>query len=234
MNLTATLLRVNGVQRRVAVRISELGVLLAVIAGAGCVADLEREDVRLTGTIAGPGGASGRLEVDIHEVPVVYGVNGAVWDGNASGVVTWSTGGSVPLSGSFDPSTGSLELSGGGYWLTATVVDGQATGEYAGPDGSGGTFVVTIGDTVEVYCGTYAGAADGHRGIWNVVRSGPSIGGIYHDEATDEGAVFYGAMDSDGVHFTVGGGSATGMLENGEVSGTYGDGSFSGSAEGCE
>jgi hypothetical protein len=210
-------------------------VLVGLLAGCGS-SDPTYPDTHYQGALAGPHGESGVVSVDVRGNATGSTKNGllrGVDDGNADGTITWSTGDTVSIHGSYDPVTHELTMSGGDYSFSATVhADGTASGSYSGPEGEG-TFVVGVGWTLEIYCGTYADDDGGKHGIWNVIRTGATIGGIYHDAETEDGGILSGEMGEDGVHFSLNGGQAEGKLENGAASGTYETGSFSGSADAC-
>jgi hypothetical protein len=204
---------------------------LALLAGCGAD-DVASTGLHMSGTIAGPGGESGTLDVDVPEASSTSGLLHDATDG-ATGTITWSTGGTVPLTGSYDPATGALTLSGGGYSLTATIKDGQGGGSYTGPKGTG-SFVVTAGSGVEVFCGTFDNDDHTSYGVWNLVRTGSQLGGTYHDDARNAGGIISGKMASDGVHFTLDDVGATGSIDGDSVSGTYANGHFEGSKSACK
>lgn len=101
------------------------------------------------------------------------------------------------LSGSYNPSTHALTLSGGGYAFSGTLVDGTLQGTWTGPNNTSGSFTTTLegeGVTITVFCGTFSTRRD--AGTFNLIR---------HDNALQG----FAALED---------GSAVGL--SGEVSGT--------------
>lgn len=79
-----------------------------------------------------------------------------------TGTITPAGGEPVQLTGTYDPATGALSLSGGGYTLTGTVSSGGFSGSYTGPNGSGSFQATSDADgSTKVYCGGIAGTATG-------------------------------------------------------------------------
>ncbi len=142
-------------------------------------------------------------------------------------------GSSVPLTGSYDPATGALSLSGAGFTLTGTY--DATTGSIVGDSG---TFVVAIGSAadVKVYCGNWAFTDNSDSGAFTLMISGSHAWGV-----TSSGIAFSGSVGGTTISMTVTGhrGTISGNVgSGGAVSGTFasGDGSggtWSGSSSSC-
>jgi hypothetical protein len=193
----------------------------------------------LKGTLVGPAGESGVLEITIeadraalesalrahadHPIP-----EGAT---RAGGSIRWYDGTQVGLSGYLDGAI--LEVHGrdptsdGLYELDGTWIDGGLDGTYTGPNGAG-TFTLSFAETVRVYCGTYTPTAGGTGGTWNLVVRGDEMVGLSRDTGDTATNRITGSLDSTGA-FILNEGDATGVIDaNDRVSGTYTDGTFQG------
>lgn len=192
---------------------------------------------RLTGTLVGPAGESGVLEVVVEDEGTqgsgLSGLAGASpgADGGtpATGTITWTSGGTVSLSGTVMSVT--LQLAGEGYTLNGVWADGGLQGTYSGPNGSG-SFTAGLAEEVRVYCGTYAetGGA-GETGTWNMVVSGDTLTGLARNDMRDATDSLSGTLAADGT-FTLNGGLAQGTITGDDVSGTYDSGSSQGTFTG--
>lgn len=68
----------------------------------------------------------------------------------------------IEIAGSFNPATGAISLSGGGYSLNGTVTDSGFSGSFSGPNGSGNFQATSDADgKTKVYCGAITGAGNG-------------------------------------------------------------------------
>lgn len=129
------------------------------------------------------------------------------------------TGATIPLSGTYDTATDTLNVSGGGYVLLGFLEKtGTISGDYSGPNGSGvfGTFVGSSSAT-KVFCGSFENATMTISGRWNLAAVGNNVGG-------------FGAADAGGVTQTFGlNGSATGTSNPREImlTGSLGNDSLS-------
>ena len=144
-----------------------------------------------------------------------------------------STGATIALTGSYDPASGALTVSGGGYTLTGTHAAGVIQGSATGPAGSV-TFVVVKGDAsaVDRYCGTYRDP-EGSSGTFNLVVKGGVAFGVASGGVTFSGTVTGGAisMKDDKDHpiaGTVAGSAVSGTFQN-----SAGQGSWEGSKAAC-
>jgi hypothetical protein len=83
--------------------------------------------------------------------------------------------GSQSLTGTYDPATDVLDVSGGGYGFTGGY-DGASRleGTYTGPNGPGSFVAALEAVSAQAYCGTFAGDDDG---IWNFVVNGTVLSG---------------------------------------------------------
>ena len=187
----------------------------------------------LRGTLVGPAGESGVLDVTIetaraalesalrahagHEIP-----EGAT---RASGNIRWSNGTAVGLVGWLEALL--LQAHGGGYELDGTWVDGGLDGTYTGPNGSG-IFTLSYAETVRVYCGSYTQTGGGDSGTWNLVVRGDELVGLARSTGGDTTDTLTGSLDGTGA-FPLNGGDASGVIDgNDRVSGTYSSGTFQG------
>jgi hypothetical protein len=131
----------------------------------------------------------------------------------------------INLTGTYNTDTDSLVVSGGGYTFAGTYSDGNISGGYTGPNGSG-SFTAEVsseGSTIKVYCGTYHETSPdtSRHGRFNLVVKGTVITGI-----TDGGLGLGGTL-IDGhvsIHFEVEGYPTT-EIAQGTV---QGDGSITG------
>lgn len=170
------------------------------------------------GTFAGPG-EGGSIEItvtsggttaqDLHTLSGVQQVTGTV---HVSG------GSSITVTGTFDPATNQLSVTGGGYTFSGTASSNGVTGSYQGPKGSG-SFSVLTGASVTPYCGTFAGDA---TGVWNMVVSGSTITGTAMDDK-GHGDQLTGTVDASGnISMTTKNGSnAPGKITGNTASGTW-------------
>jgi hypothetical protein len=115
----------------------------------------------LTGAAAGPGGESGTLDITISE-PGDGGdtleVRGTFRNGSSS----------IPVSGTVDRNSGSTQFRGGGYDFRCHYRNGEVSGAYEGPAGTGGWAMMTDDSrSVEVQCGTFSGS---DAGTMNIVQ----------------------------------------------------------------
>jgi len=77
---------------------------------------------------------------------------------SATGTVSLGGGAVVPISGSV--TNGALSMSGGGWTLTGTLLDGKITGTFTAPGGVTGSLAAissTSGAPALAFCGTFSG-----------------------------------------------------------------------------
>ena len=121
---------------------------------------------------------------------------------NVSGSIKIA-GVTITLTGTYNTDTDSLIVSGGGYTFAGTYSNGNISGTYTGPHGSG-SFTAEVsgeGTTIKVYCGTYHETSPDTsvHGRFNLVVKGNVVTGI-----TDDGLRLGGTVDGSQVlvHFT--------------------------------
>ena len=122
---------------------------------------------------------------------------------NVSGTVKFG-GTTITLSGTFNTDNDSLIVSGGGYSFRGVLVDGNISGEYTGPNGSGSftTESSTEEGSVKVYVGTSHETSPDttQHGRFLLVVKGNAITGI-----TDSGLKLAGTITGTNVsvHFVI-------------------------------
>ena len=139
----------------------------------------------------------------------------------------------IGLTGTYDPSTKALALSGGGYAFTGTYFSGVLRGTWVRtPSPAAGTFVLVLessASSVHAYCGTFTSTSGGESGIFDFVIQGTTVDGI---ACTSSGTEIRLQGTLGGTAITLinplnpGPFLATGALNtsNNTVSGTYDDG----------
>lgn len=142
-------------------------------------------------------------------------------------VATVNLGGgkTINLTGTYDPATKALTISGNGYTLTGTLNGSTLSGTYTGPNG-GGSFALQAAVTgaVNVYCGSYVSKEAGKgSGTWNLVQGADNkLSGSY-TEATGGSGLLSGTLTGGAIALTVStGGVANGTLSGDKIDGTYG------------
>ena len=141
---------------------------------------------RYRGLVSG-GSFTGVLDISVGSDTTAKARPKATGSG-ASGTLTSASGGTpIALSGSWDPASGTLELSGGGFTFSGTG-DGLAiSGTYTGPAGSGAFALLAASEArVSVFCGSFGG--DG-QGTWNVaaVEGGAASGAFASADGSSVG-----------------------------------------------
>ena len=107
------------------------------------------------GTISGNSGQTGTLSVTI--------------EAQVSGSVHVAGGTLTSLTGTRDPSTNDVNLSGGGFTFAGRISGGVLAGRYTSLNNSDGAFssLNATNTTVTTFCGTY-GSPGGESGIYDV------------------------------------------------------------------
>src|SRR5207249_3519877 len=130
-----------------------------------------------------------------------------------------------------DVSTKGVAVSGGGYTVAGTIDNtGKLLGTYTHSTAQGSVVAYqhTTANPVTVYCGTYTGDADG---IWNPVRRGTSLSGVY-DNVDGSDGYFTGTVNGSSVSITEitasPGGTASGTISGTNMSGTWSGPGFAG------
>lgn len=141
----------------------------------------------MTGTFTGAN-ENGRVGLTIHATSLAHmpGAGKATVIGSA--VLNVDAGTTVDLSGTYDPATDSLFVTGGGYTLVGKLrMEGflpAIAGVYVGPNGSG-TFEVLVGSQNEigVYCGTYLNSVLVQQGRWSFLLFQNRVIGLQSPES---------------------------------------------------
>lgn len=92
------------------------------------------------------------------------------------GILTFSGGASIDLTGTLDGSV--LSLASTDYSFTGTLSGGVISGTFTGPAGESGSFSASLsssGGTVALYCGTFTGDDDG---VWSLALKPDRTGGV--------------------------------------------------------
>lgn len=151
-------------------------------------------------------------------------------------------GSTIALNGTFNSSTKVLNLSGGGFTFTGSLGGAVVSGTYTGPNGATGGFssVSTASGTVTAYCGTFCSVRSGcvdqpsKVGVLNIqVTAAGTVSGILSltNQGATEVAYVSGQVSGTTINFThTDGGSSTGTIQNGTVTGE----GFSASTSACQ
>lgn len=179
------------------------------------------------------GNESGVLTVTVTTLKSAASMFGT--SGNLSGTLTIVNGSSHDVAGSYDE--GDLVLTAGPYSLSGSQNGQTIAGTYTRNTGGGGGFLlagVSSGAKPIIYCGDFDGD---DSGIWNLIRQGNALDGLFYSPVFDEGGVLTGNVSGSSISLQFSGGSASGTIDGGSVSGTWqsgGDnGTWSGSASQC-
>lgn len=163
-----------------------------------------------SGTLAPPAGAGAALRVPV----------------NATGTLT--LGGTTSLTGTYDPDTDILALTGGGYTFGGGF-DGvdRLEGIWTGP-GTSGTFVTTSGSSGVAYCGTYTATdGSGDSGTFSIVVTGTIVRGEAYSSTDQVPIPLDGVINGNAITIDnplSANPLATGTRNGTTVSGTYDDG----------
>jgi hypothetical protein len=159
------------------------------------------------GSIVSGGGQTGAVTVTIQTIVAAASVRPLAVS-SATGSVHFVGGVTISLSGSYDSTTGAVNVSGSGFAFTGTISGGVLSGTFSGPNDSSGAFssLNATTSTVAVYCGRYgpafyagppANPPGGEVGIWNVQISttGAASGAVVSTNvAGDLGALLTGQL----------------------------------------
>lgn len=166
-------------------------------------------------------------------------------DVTATGVLTLAGGGgTVDLSGTYCTTTGALNLVGGGYTFTGTIVSGVVSGTYTGSGSTAGGFIGlnSTTNTVTALCGTFTQDDHAISGVWNVViNSAGTLSGVAIEQHGGSSVKYLdGTLTGTAITITSDdGGHANGTLTGDSYTGTYVTndgvpGTMQGSASGCQ
>jgi len=160
---------------------------------------------------------------------------------NVTGTITLPSGATIPVTGTYDPSTGDFTVSGEGYSLSGTYSDGVVQGSATTPSGSV-SFVAAIGDSsaVTVYCGTHWCEVnceeDSAPGAFMlVVKGGMAIG------VASDGKQIFGTVSGNSISLSIAESGnttdITGTIDGGTVGGNWTNdehsGKWGGSTSAC-
>jgi hypothetical protein len=141
--------------------------------------------------------------------------------------------GTHALTGTYDPATDLLALSGGGYTFNGLFNgSSQLSGNYTGNNGAGFFVAALSTGSAQAFCGTFTGDDDG---TWNFVVNGTVLSGRALNSSGDLLVTLDGTVTSGDVSIvnpvlptgpplatgTVTGTSATGTWDTGTQSGTW-------------
>ena len=179
--------------------------------------------------------------------PAVSAVLSLTMNSPAAGTLKILGGTTINVAGTWEPATGAMSVSGGGYTISATFANESLTGTFTGPTAPGVVAAMPAGrgTTVEVYCGTHSQTTFSHpgpnntpgvKGFWNLVRRGSSLVGVGSDKGGS--MVITGTITGTAVTIADGRASpATGTLSGNSMSGTWSDagdgGTWTGSTTAC-
>lgn len=232
-----------------------LSLSLLAIPGGGCGGGTSgggtAGSTTFEGTVAGNGGETGTVTVTVETTVAALNVSitskakaQTSGDVNATGECIIVGDPPIPLSGTFTPSTGAMDLSSsdGTTNFTGTIGSGEMSGTFTGPGGlSGGFSGLNASDsTVTTYCGTFSG---GDSGVFNVqVDSSGNLSGsaIPTSDTGGSPVSLSGTVTGNSITGESSeGNSFSGTIAGNDVSGTFevtggGTGTFSGSAGACE
>jgi hypothetical protein len=184
-----------------------------------------------TGIMAG-GGVSGSISINIPTPKRAYSSVSEEGDTlEITGTLKLNGGATIALSGYYVVLTDELYLAGGGYYFFGFVDEGNVSGTFNSPGGSG-VFSAEEGgsSSVKTYCGTFQDNSPGiQSGYFNMIINGTSVivivspsdggGASYIGEGTLTNGTIIAIYDPETPGFPV----ATGTLNtsNNTVSGTY-------------
>jgi hypothetical protein len=162
----------------------------------------------------------------------------------STGTLTLAGGGTVDLTGTYDSTTGGVNLTGGGYTFTATLTDGVMDGTYGntGLDTDGGfAGLDSTTDTVKTFCGTFIHGHHDSSGIFNLVVTATTVSGSrINYTSRHEYRTISGTRTGDTIDAVVDdtGSRGTGTIVGDTISGTFTNkegtqGSFRGSVADC-
>jgi hypothetical protein len=148
-----------------------------------------------------------------------------------TGTITPVGAAPISVTGTYDASTKTVAVSGGGYTIAGPIDNtGKLLGNYAHSTAQGSVVAYrhTTANPVTVYCGTYTGDADG---IWNTVIRGTSLAGVY-DNVDGSDGYFTGTVNGSSVSITEisdsPGETASGTISGTTLSGTWSGPGFAG------
>jgi hypothetical protein len=194
-------------------------------------------------TIGGSGGESGKLSATINSrITSIAFLPASAASANpvtANGTLLFVGGRTVALTGTYDPASGALNLSGGGYTFAATIAAGALNGTYTNSGGGSGYMagLDSSSGAADVYCGTYTGTRTTPpydvRGVFNlVIASNGRLTGLGVDD-TGKGSTVDGTLSGNSISaMTSSGTTISGTRSGNTVSGTFSEPQSSGTWSG--
>jgi len=173
---------------------------VAVLAGCGSGNNNNSASTTYQGTIAGTGGVTGTLTVNVQSVVATSSGFSFIRSAEAQSTgdipatgncILANGGGTIALNGTFNTGTSAINLSGSGYNFTGTIPSGsgQMSGTFTGPGGvTGGFSAVSTSNNVTAnsFCGRYNGGSTSDVGTFNVTID-PVNGTLDGNAAPDSG-----------------------------------------------
>lgn len=166
------------------------------------------QSTQLTGVFANTS-VSGLLDVTIDTSPLAPAWQRAsAANVTALGTLSPDVGGTVNLSGTYDPDTDSLRLTGGGYTLAGVYLPGgvppRLTGRFTGPLGAG-SFVALAGSrtAVRTFCATYENQDASLWGTLNFAISGTTVTGFEVEDGDTLVVALTGSVSATGTPRTL-------------------------------
>ncbi len=150
-----------------------------------------------------------------------------------TGILTLTDGSTVPLTGTFDDSTLTLTLTGGGYSFTGTadgtgLLIGTST-QTGGDDGAFAGFNSTA-NAVVLYCGTWTrpkdipnGCNNDRSGVWNLATSNGVVTGVENRDDGTHVNTLTGTISGNAIVISndTEGGSGTATVSGTSVNGSF-------------
>jgi len=188
--------------------------LVVVASLAGCSSDDKKNPVApggstptsttFTGVFTGPT-TGGKVVITVATTSLAPGLHAARAGAaavTATGTLTPNGGSAVALTGTYDPATDLVDVSGGGYTVNA-FYDAEftppgMTGTFTGPSEDGNVLCpVGDGTAVKTFCGSYT-ADVGSGGEWNFIISGTSAAGYAWEDGATEMIPLFGTVTGTG------------------------------------
>jgi hypothetical protein len=154
------------------------------------------------------------------------GISLAAGDVTATGTYkrTSPSPATVDLSGTYNPDSNLLDVSGSGYTFTGTYDNSsQLEGNFTGPSGNGNFVTEKNTANAQVFCGTFSG---GDAGTWSIVVQGGEVHGQAQSSTPDEPAIPLDGVVSGNTITIYVPGSTTVVLATGTISGTTASGTW--------
>lgn len=121
----------------------------------------------------------------------------------ATGTLMIPVGRNIPLTGTYDPGTGALTLSGGGFTFTGMYSFPNIGGTFTAPGGATGGFWSQPGTQANVvpYCGTYDAGSNGKGYFMMAVdfASGQIVGIAVATDNNNQGRGFTGSVSGNSI-----------------------------------